>query len=568
MKKTCYFSLLALILLCSISHAGAQSITSYVVSNPPDSSCLAPVMSIYTSPYAAGGQIETSWGDGLTSTLPIGNVAGNGVTQDIHGYVYAGPYTIKHVLIQNANRVDSVSYSYNYQHCRMGTFRSYNDVNNDCVFSSLTDAYLTVPVSVKVDSGNVPIDTISATGGFFYNIHGPVGTVYTFTILSTTPGVVVTCPANGVLTDTVLYLVNSYTAKEFAFNCSAATDIDLATSAVARTGRHHASATVLVTNNYCNPQNATFTMNFSPKYNYQSADPAPTTVSGHTLTWDLPGLSLQTQVNIHADFEVPTTWLTPGDTVHSSYYLTPTAGDINATNNTVILEDTVFSSYDPNMITVMPKGDIAAGTKLTYSIEFENTGNDTAMNIHILDTLSPSLLPKTLDIVGSTHTMNISVIKDIFGNNIAKFDFPNINLLDSSHHKDCTGMVVFTIDTKPGLTPGTYIPNTAGIYFDDNEVVMTNTAVKMIAVPQNVTVIGNNIGVKLYPNPANDVLTISTNAQAYNSLEINNTIGQLLIKQNVTQADTKVNVKSLPAGIYTITLKGNGGTKTLKFEKL
>ncbi|OJW82600.1 MAG: hypothetical protein BGO69_05795 [Bacteroidetes bacterium 46-16] len=571
MKKKIYYSLLALgSMLCCSNLSTAQTITGHSVVYP--NQCGGVTMHITTT-YTASQQIETSWGDMATTTVNVYDTLGNGDAYAYHSYVYPGTYTIKHVLIQNSQRIDSVTYSYDDPHCQTAGFYNYYDANNNCVYDSAVDTYSPVASTFAIDSAGVPIDTITVTSGFYYYMYGPTGTVYKFTPINVPPGALVSCPAIGYTTVTVQAPQNVYTEEYFGYTCSGITSFDLAANVTVSTGRHHAKASVLVTNNYCNGQNATLTMHFSPKYDFQYAMPAPTTVNGNTLTWDITNLSLLTPGYITADFEVPNSqnqanWLLPGDTVHSSYYLTPTANDTDTVNNVVIHEDTVISSYDPNYKEVSPEGDIAPGTELTYTLHFENTGNDTATNIYILDTLSDNLVASTLDIVASSATMIFSMNKTLSGLNVAKFDFPNINLPDSANNKPCTGMVVFKIKTRASLPPGTYVPNSAGIYFDDNEAVQTNTAVNMIAIPQSVNILSNNADLIVYPNPTNDVLTIKMNAQAYSTLEIKNTHGQVILQQTLKQNDTKVNVKALPSGIYFATLKGDAGSKTIKFEKL
>jgi hypothetical protein len=66
---------------------------------------------------------------------------------------------------------------------------------------------------------------------------------------------------------------------------------------------------------------------------------------------------------------------------------------------------------------------------------------------------------------------------------VVKFDFPGINLPDSSHHGYCTGFVQFNVMTRSGLADGTVLPDRAGIYFDDNEVILTNTVTNTILIP-------------------------------------------------------------------------------------
>mgnify|MGYP003339706370 CR=1 FL=1 len=153
------------------------------------------------------------------------------------------------------------------------------------------------------------------------------------------------------------------------------------------------------------------------------------------------------------------------------------------------------------------------------------------------------------------------------GHNILKFDFPNINLLDSTHHGKCTGMLVFTINAKSGLPDGTLIHNKAGIYFDVNPVVMTNNVTNIIGFPSKVPGV-NTASLHVFPNPVKDELVVRMEQGAFTSFTITNAIGTELMQQEVTAADTKVDVKELPAGVYYITLKSENGDVVRKFVKM
>ena len=319
----------------------------------------------------------------------------------------------------------------------------------------------------------------------------------------------------------------------------------------------------------CNPTDAVVKVVFSPKYVFTGeANPAPTSVSGNSLTWNLNALSFRNPAKIYYRVENSpiTGHLFKGDTVNSCYTITPTAGDMNPADNNRCIWDTVTSSYDPNEMLVSPGGYISAGTQLKYTINFENTGNDTAFNISVYDTLSDNVDVKSLNIIMATAAMNIAVFNDA-GHNIVKFDFPNINLQDSSHHDQCDGGVVFTVNAKEGLASGTTIFNHAGIFFDYNPVVMTDTVENIIALT-SLAAIGNSGSASIYPNPANEVLTVKMDNDAYNTLSITNTMGQHIMTLGINNVVSTVNVKALPAGMYYITLKGDSGVKVMKFEKL
>lgn len=191
----------------------------------------------------------------------------------------------------------------------------------------------------------------------------------------------------------------------------------------------------------------------------------------------------------------PGHWFVPGEIVTSVYAATVASGDIDTGNNLIIKYDTASGSFDPNDIAVSPQGLIIPCQQLQYTIRFENTGNDTAHNIAIIDTLSGNLDPHTLQVAIASSQMILAILKD-GPYTIAKFDLPGINLLDSSHHNQCDGMVVFDIKTKPGLADGTEIHNRAGIIFDDNPSVLTNTIGNIIGMS---AITGNNV--VCFPRP-------------------------------------------------------------------
>ena len=272
----------------------------------------------------------------------------------------------------------------------------------------------------------------------------------------------------------------------------------------------------------------------------------------------------------------PTTGLlTSGDTVHEHIQVTPLTWDANPLNNVETDIDTVRGSCDPNEMSVTPAGCIpytTDSTQLQYTINFENTGTDTAFNIYVMDTLSNYFDPKSLQIVMASAVMNIDIQKHDYYY-VVRFDFPNINLLDRSHHNECNGAVIFTIKTMAGLPMGTQIFNHAGIFFDYNPVVMTNTAATTFGgcpaiLPLISPIQSTNNSVEIYPNPTTDELTIKTGNGVYTSFTISNSIGQVMMHNPVSSAQTKVNVKTLPAGLYYITVRGEDGSKVMKFVKM
>src|SRR5205085_2261437 len=131
----------------------------------------------------------------------------------------------------------------------------------------------------------------------------------------------------------------------------------------------------------------------------------------------------------------------------------------------------------PNEKFVTPEGIIPSGQKeLKYTIEFQNTGNDTAFKIVIKDTLSQSLDYKTFRVIASSHPYIFTMEERVL-----TFTFDNILLPDSTTDESHShGFIKYSISPDTGLAQSTSIKNTAHIYFDYNGAVATNTALNIV----------------------------------------------------------------------------------------
>ncbi|MFH1320977.1 MAG: PKD domain-containing protein [Bacteroidota bacterium] len=152
--------------------------------------------------------------------------------------------------------------------------------------------------------------------------------------------------------------------------------------------------------------------------------------------------------------------------------------------------DFVKSSWDPNDKNVLPEGltetyhYIDSTDILEYLIRFQNTGNDTAFKVVIRDTLSTYLDISTIEPGASSHPFTF----DIYESDIIQFTFDSIMLPDSIvNEPESHGFVKFEINQQPGNTKGTVIENEAGIVFDYNEPVNTNTIFNTIGNIDSIT---------------------------------------------------------------------------------
>ena len=145
----------------------------------------------------------------------------------------------------------------------------------------------------------------------------------------------------------------------------------------------------------------------------------------------------------------------------------------------------ITGSYDPNIKTVIPRGYgaenfIDRSWELNYTVQFQNTGNDTAFTVVILDPISEHLDLSTLKVGGASHpfTWELSTERELV------FTFPDILLPDSTTNEAAShGFVEYALTPVSDIDFGTQIKNKAAIYFDFNDPIITNETVQTIRTP-------------------------------------------------------------------------------------
>jgi hypothetical protein len=127
------------------------------------------------------------------------------------------------------------------------------------------------------------------------------------------------------------------------------------------------------------------------------------------------------------------------------------------------------------------------------------------------------------------------------------------------------GFVAFKIKTKPTLTLGNTVTNTADIFFDYNYPITTNTAATTIV--NNVSTneaTANLFGVRLAPNPVADVLHFESSSRI-EKVEIYDAAGRVVQLSSVT--NNQLNVVHLPQGVYFVKIYANGVNGIKKMVK-
>jgi Secretion system C-terminal sorting domain len=533
----------------------ADSFSVYISSN-----CISTQITVLTDYFSAGMYVKTYYGDGAIDSTAVSSTD---LANFNHSYARSGNYTIKQVLYNSGLAVDSLEYSYNFRFCNAIMLTYYLDRNIDCVFD--TGDFLSFqPILTEIDSNGTAVDTISSINGFYYTANGAPGDSYTFKTISTPANMSFVCPTLGVIYDTLRSSIVGSSSLYIGMQCAASSNNFKLSSYIPKHSQDEQWGWIYVNNTLCT-DDATLTMAFSPNFTMESMVTSPYVISGNTIKWNLAG---DHDSIISVFFKLNSSFMmTIGDTVQNHVKVLPL--DPDSLNNYMVVIDTVQAGCDPNNMWVSPSGCIpitSGSTQLQYTISFMNTGNDTAYNVYVMDTLPSNVDISSMRMVMSSANMYISKLKDTAGQNILKFDFPNINLLDSTQDlTKCGGTVIYTINTLPSLPDNTVINNKAGIYFDSNPVVMTNIVQNTVGCAvAGVATANGSASVDIFPNPANDEIALKTDPGIYSSLSITNDMGQQFVMMPIHAQMMYVNIKMLPTGLYYMTVTGDNSPKVVK----
>ncbi|MEO8067544.1 MAG: T9SS type A sorting domain-containing protein [Flavobacteriales bacterium] len=200
---------------------------------------------------------------------------------------------------------------------------------------------------------------------------------------------------------------------------------------------------------------------------------------GTTLYWHFDSLACSHQWHAQILLDLAQSWNT-GTVVHGEALVWADDGfGTLAQVGQLTANRLVGCAFDPNNKVVLEEELIPADQQwLTYTINFQNTGTDTAHTVVLEDQLSQYLQWNTLQFLGSTH--NLSALS-INTSGKATFTFNNIMLPDSGADEPAShGSLSYRVSPQPGLVHGTWIENNAGIFFDLNTAVVTNTVRNML----------------------------------------------------------------------------------------
>lgn len=288
---------------------------------------------------------------------------------------------------------------------------------------------------------------------------------------------------------------------------------------------------------------------------YNSSSPSSSSYTYPVIGWNIGALNPGQTGNIYTYFTVPTIpnggYL--GRVLHYQAQIEPIVGDTTPSNNISNGVTAITGSYDPNLKSVSPEGNIlATDSILHYTIQFQNTGTDTAFTIVLKDTLSQYLDPSTVEpgMANHPYTFNISF------NGELTWTFNTIYLVDSTANEQAShGFATFTVKQKANNPIGTVINNTASIYFDFNPAVVTNTVTNTVVdITTGIISSSTNNSLKVYPNPFSDNTTFIIQSDKINekySFELVDVLGKKVRSvKEISAKQFTISRNGLENGIY------------------
>lgn len=307
-----------------------------------------------------------------------------------------------------------------------------------------------------------------------------------------------------------------------------------------------------------------------PKLDFISATPTGYIINNDTILWTTPTLqyaeTFETTIEVKTPVNVPL-----GDQIRCIGFLTPELNDIQINDNIDSLVVIVVGSYDPNDKSCNA-GEIfhpdlaASGADLEYTIRFQNTGTFYAENVHIKDVLDQKLDPATFKILSHSHEMYWR----ISDKGQLDFYFDGINLPDSNQNEVLShGFVKFAIKAKSDFKLKDQIKNTAFIYFDFNEAIVTNTVITTIDYPAS-THPGphNRKTIIVYPNPTSSAISMKLEGIIDDQAQVKiiDVNGKVIKSEKIKIPNNLIELDGLLPGMYFGLVTNNKGNSLGNFK--
>lgn len=216
----------------------------------------------------------------------------------------------------------------------------------------------------------------------------------------------------------------------------------------------------------------------------------------------------------------------------------------------------------------------ASESDLRYNIAFNNFTSDTVFYAVVIDTLDLNLDMSYIEETGSNKAYFTEVQTD--PNNQYKgiliWHFPNIRLAPNPgmdyENTESGAYIGFKVVTKP-LSQGYYIRNTASVFFDNTFAGNTNSVYCTLAITSVDEINQPEDGLNVFPNPFEDHIILQYDLKADDRVEVYDARGVLVIANDIKLpcSEAEIELRDLPAGLYTLRLQASGRTIVRKLVR-
>ena len=252
-----------------------------------------------------------------------------------------------------------------------------------------------------------------------------------------------------------------------------------------------------------------------------------------------------------------------GNIYVAGYFASPTITFGSTTLTNAGWNDMFLAKYDANGNVLWAKS--AGGADVEYA---SSAAADASGNIFVAGSFLGSTITFGSIILTNANTGGA----DLF---FVKYDI-NGNVLWAKSAggtgNDNAGSVAVDASGNPYLVGWFFSPtlpfSTTTLTNADNTGSTDDMFIAKLDVDVGINEINNQLNISVYPNPASDKLTVEISGNPNGSnLSLANIEGQQIIKRQITEPKTQLDISNLPSGVYFVRLTGEKNVSVGKFIK-